>query len=141
MEDLFLTLREPVPTKQTFGVAVESVECAEVLRIIGPFPNVRNTLAGQWGFPGYGQDADADAATGSGLELVYDTMIDGNGGAIKAPDGSDRRKVSQSVSQSADPFVHRSHTQSLTHSFNQSINQSLNQSNRSTNERIHACMK
>ena len=40
---------------------------------------------------------EADETTGSGLEFTYDTMIDGNGGTIKAPDGSDRRKVNFDV--------------------------------------------
>jgi hypothetical protein len=32
-----------------FGcVAIGQVETAEILRVLGPFPNVRNTLAGKW---------------------------------------------------------------------------------------------
>merc|ERR1711871_1321940 len=79
------------------GKPLDTVECAEILRVIGPFPNVRNTLAGQWSFPAYGYWAEAAEMTGSGLEFTYDTMIDGNGGTIKAPDGSDRRKVNFDV--------------------------------------------
>lgn len=101
MEDLFLSLRAPAQGKKSsptpLGKPFDTVECAEILRVIGPFPNVRNTLAGQWSFPAYGYWAEADETTGSGLEFTYDTMIDGNGGTIKAPDGSDRRKVNFDV--------------------------------------------
>lgn len=55
--------------------------------MLGPFPNVRNTLAGTW-------TCSINAAGSSQLDVTYDTMIDGNGGVIKAKDGSTRRKVS-----------------------------------------------
>eukprot|EP00614_Pseudopedinella_elastica_P008278 CAMPEP_0172587586 /NCGR_PEP_ID=MMETSP1068-20121228/6612_1 /TAXON_ID=35684 /ORGANISM="Pseudopedinella elastica, Strain CCMP716" /LENGTH=287 /DNA_ID=CAMNT_0013382651 /DNA_START=192 /DNA_END=1055 /DNA_ORIENTATION=+ len=76
LEDMFLSLGKPA-----IGA---KLEVAEILRILGPFPNVRNTLAGTW-------KPSADGKFG--ISLVYDTMVDGNGGVIKAPDGSERRKV------------------------------------------------
>jgi hypothetical protein len=81
MEDLFITFRGPGPKNKS---APSLVETAEILRVIGPFPNVRNTLAGSFSFTG-----DRDEA----LTLKYDKMVDGNGGVIKASDGSDQRTV------------------------------------------------
>jgi hypothetical protein len=75
LQDIYVSFKGGV------GRSPPRVEVAEILRILGPFPNVRNTLAG------------AVQASGAELALNYDTMIDGNGGLIKAPDGSGSRVV------------------------------------------------
>lgn len=79
MEDLFISIRGN--GKKTKEVP-SSVEVCEVLRVIGPFPNVRNTLTGAC-VPG------RDAA----LTFSYTKMIDGNGGVIQAKDGGTQRVV------------------------------------------------
>ena len=78
LHTLPLTLLEDIFVSFSGG----AVETAEVLRVMGPFPNVRNTLAGKFNFPG-----------GGAMSLSYDKMVDGNGGVIKAPDGASTRRV------------------------------------------------
>lgn len=82
MEDIFVSFRSSGKSK----APIRKVETAEILRVLGPFPNVRNTLSGSWSLSSAPRPA-------GGLGLVYDTMTDGNGGTIKAPDGSETRSV------------------------------------------------
>jgi hypothetical protein len=79
MEDLFVSFRG---TKSK-----PLVETSEILRILGPFPNVRNTLSGTWT---RSLDSSLESNT---LDMTYNTMIDGNGGVITAKDGSTSRFV------------------------------------------------
>lgn len=76
LEDIFVSIRASSSKGGALGV-----ETAEIIRIMGPFPNVRNTLAG------------SARAKGSSLMVSYDKMIDGNGGVIKAPGGESTRQV------------------------------------------------
>ena len=57
------------------------IEVKEVIRILGPFPNVRNTLKGDVTLPKSGSTA---------MMLEYDSMIDGTGKQILA--GSENNK-------------------------------------------------
>mmetsp|Transcript_2712 Transcript_2712/g.5820 ORF Transcript_2712/g.5820 Transcript_2712/m.5820 type:complete len:394 (+) Transcript_2712:198-1379(+) len=63
LEEIFLTLGK------------KRIEVKEVIRILGPFPNVRNTLKG---------DATIPKNAGSRLHVEYDSMIDGTGKQIQA---------------------------------------------------------
>jgi hypothetical protein len=63
------------------------VEILEVIRILGPFPNVRNTLQGTTKLSGKGDD---DVST---LNIVMDTMIDGTGKQILAGTQDNIRRV------------------------------------------------
>jgi len=103
MEDIFMSFTATGKAK----AASLKVETAEILRVLGPFPNVRNTLAGTWstsggatgakkgsgGMGGMGGGSSGNGNIQGQLELVYDAMTDGNGGTIKAPDGSETRRV------------------------------------------------
>lgn len=59
------------------------VEVLEVIRILGPFPNVRNTLKGDAALV-VGKGADGTAK----LNIAYGSMIDGTGKVIPAPSGA-----------------------------------------------------
>ncbi|CAM9891006.1 unnamed protein product, partial [Phaeothamnion confervicola] len=54
MEDMFLTFGGGQPLSGKAAIASRAVELVEVLRVLGPFPNVRNTLTGT--FVGSGVD-------------------------------------------------------------------------------------
>ena len=73
----------------------------EVCRVVGPFPNIRNTLEGTWELrgktaTGFGAGAVAAGATvGSdrGLCLAYDRLTDGRGKTTTADTGFRTREV------------------------------------------------
>ena len=72
------------------------MELLEVIRIIGPFPNVRNTLEGacKIGKRGlvYGENSGVEK-TVSQLGITYDSMIDGTGKQITAGMDDNVRKL------------------------------------------------
>lgn len=68
LEEIFLTLGK------------KRIEVKEVIRILGPFPNVRNTLKGDVSLP----------KSASKMSISYDSMIDGTGKQILA--GSEDNK-------------------------------------------------
>ena len=74
LEEVFLTLGK------------KRIEVKEVIRIIGPFPNVRNTLKGDVTLPKSGGTSGA----ASKMKVEYDSMIDGTGKQILA--GSEQNK-------------------------------------------------
>ena len=74
LEEVFLTLGK------------KRIEVKEVIRILGPFPNVRNTLKGDVTLPKSGGTSGA----ASKMKVEYDSMIDGTGKQILA--GSEQNK-------------------------------------------------
>ncbi|CAB9506674.1 expressed unknown protein [Seminavis robusta] len=60
------------------------VEVLEVIRIIGPFPNARNTLEGSGKIGKRNVEYNGDGSTFSELSVTYDSMIDGTGNRITA---------------------------------------------------------
>lgn len=76
LEDVFLR----------FLMKGKRVEVLEVIRILGPFPNVRNTLLG-----------DINTKKSNSLSLVYDSMIDGTGKEILAGNESKKKQVDLEV--------------------------------------------
>lgn len=68
------------------------IETTEVLRVIGPFPNVKNVLSGTIAFKEAGGGAAAIAAeTGASLlTLTYSSMIEGTGRVL---DGKENERV------------------------------------------------
>ena len=74
LEEVFLTLGK------------KRIEVKEVIRILGPFPNVRNTLKGDVALPKSGGTSGA----ASKMKVEYDSMIDGTGKQILA--GSEQNK-------------------------------------------------
>ena len=73
LEEVFLTLGK------------KRIEVKEVIRILGPFPNVRNTLKGDVTLPKSG--------AASKMKVEYDSMIDGTGKQILAG-SEDNKKAS-----------------------------------------------
>lgn len=73
------------------------MELLEVIRIIGPFPNVRNTLEGacKIGKRGlvYGDSSGGAETTVTQLSINYDSMIDGTGKVITAGEDDNVRKL------------------------------------------------
>jgi hypothetical protein len=72
------------------------LEVLEVIRIIGPFPNVRNTLEGSMkiGKRNLAYSAEnEEEKTVSELAITYDTMVDGTGKQITAGMVDNVRKV------------------------------------------------
>jgi hypothetical protein len=59
------------------------VEIQEVIRVIGPFPNVKNSLTG---------DVTAKSG-GSSIKIIYDRMIDGTGKELAAGKSENERTV------------------------------------------------
>jgi len=76
LEEVFLTLGR------------NRVEITEIIRIIGPFPNIRNTLKGNISLVKTG---GSDAATG--FNIAYDSMVDGLGKEIMAGTDDNVRRV------------------------------------------------
>uniref|UniRef100_A0A7S2A8V2 Uncharacterized protein n=1 Tax=Trieres chinensis TaxID=1514140 RepID=A0A7S2A8V2_TRICV len=70
----------------TFGK--KRVEIIEVIRILGPFPNVRNTLKGDTSV-GRGNDVR--------LDITYDSMVDGTGKEVLAGTEDNIRRVALQV--------------------------------------------
>ena len=73
----------------------------EVCRVVGPFPNIRNTLEGTWelrgkaatGFGAGAVAAGATVASDRGLCLAYDRLTDGRGKTTTADTGFRTREV------------------------------------------------
>eukprot|EP00617_Octactis_speculum_P021279 CAMPEP_0185745138 /NCGR_PEP_ID=MMETSP1174-20130828/3412_1 /TAXON_ID=35687 /ORGANISM="Dictyocha speculum, Strain CCMP1381" /LENGTH=217 /DNA_ID=CAMNT_0028418949 /DNA_START=93 /DNA_END=746 /DNA_ORIENTATION=- len=68
--DIFVSLSRP-----------SSLETSEILRVLGPFPNVRNTLAGSF------------SCKGGVINFTYNTMVDGMGNELKGPGGELTREI------------------------------------------------
>mgnify|MGYP005850417245 CR=1 FL=1 len=75
------------------------LEVYEVIRIIGPFPNVRNTLEGaaKVGKRNVVYDPQDEEKTVSELKITYDSMIDGTGKQITAGMEDNVRKVDMHI--------------------------------------------
>merc|ERR1711990_42418 len=89
MEDLFVSFGPDVMMASKGAVGFET---AEILRVFGPFPNIRNTFAGEFKV-GQGQGGVSRRDWADGVTLSYDTMVNGLGQSIKAPDGKDTRRM------------------------------------------------
>ena len=76
MEDTFITFGG----SRSSGKAVETIE---VLRVLGPFPNVRNTLTGT--FQTQGPNA---------LSITYSSLVDGTGKQITSGSAATDRAIS-----------------------------------------------
>lgn len=79
MEDLFISFGPKYMQAESGAFGLET---AEILRVFGPFPNIRNTFAG-----------DFACGDGGSVVLSYDTMVNGLSQKIKAPDGKDTRRM------------------------------------------------
>uniref|UniRef100_A0A7S2SLA9 Uncharacterized protein n=1 Tax=Eucampia antarctica TaxID=49252 RepID=A0A7S2SLA9_9STRA len=69
-----------------FSMKGKRIEVLEVLRILGPFPNIRNTLVG-----------DVSSRNKDNLSFSYNSMIDGTGKEILAGTESKKKKVDLQV--------------------------------------------
>ena len=69
------------------------IEIQEVIRILGPFPNVKNTLVGQSAFA-RGKDSDDDVVD---WKLTWDSMVDGTGKEILAGKEENLQRVDLQV--------------------------------------------
>mmetsp|Transcript_10870 Transcript_10870/g.18092 ORF Transcript_10870/g.18092 Transcript_10870/m.18092 type:complete len:377 (-) Transcript_10870:40-1170(-) len=78
LEEVFLTLGK------------KRIEVKEVIRILGPFPNVRNTLKGDVALP-------KSSSTASKMKIEYDSMIDGTGKQILAGSETNKRALELDV--------------------------------------------
>jgi len=85
MEDLFISFG---PSYMQAESGAFGLETAEILRVFGPFPNIRNTFAGDFKC-GVGDGGSSN----SNVVLSYDTMVNGLSQKIKAPDGKDTRRM------------------------------------------------
>lgn len=74
LQEVFMTLSK------------SKIEVGEVIRILGPFPNVKNTLRGQCSCP-----------NSETLKIVYDSMVDGTGKEILAGKDENEKRVSFKV--------------------------------------------
>uniref|UniRef100_A0A7S2UVC0 Plastid lipid-associated protein/fibrillin conserved domain-containing protein n=1 Tax=Fibrocapsa japonica TaxID=94617 RepID=A0A7S2UVC0_9STRA len=63
-----------------------SIEASEILRILGPFPNVKNKLSGTY-----------KAQGARSLSIKYDLMIDGTGKEVKSGSATTDRSISINV--------------------------------------------
>lgn len=77
MQEMFIT------------VGRKRIETIEVIRILGPFPNIRNSLSGQVKVMTDTKSPQTTAATTNtnrkSIRIVYDRMVDGLGKEISAP--------------------------------------------------------
>ena len=72
-------------------------ELLEVIRILGPFPNVRNTLKGDLKLKKMGAGTDGGSREGVRLDVAYNSMIDGTGKEILAGKEDNVKNVSLNV--------------------------------------------
>jgi len=66
----------------------------EVIRILGPFPNVRNTLLGQVTQFRKGGD---DGSVNAGIQIRYDSIVDGIGKEVNAGTEEDKREFNLNI--------------------------------------------
>jgi hypothetical protein len=78
-------------------VGKSRLEVLEVIRILGPFPNVRNTLQGTAKIGKRNVELDAGGSSMSELAVTYDSMIDGTGKQIKAGMENNARKYELNI--------------------------------------------
>jgi len=88
MEDLFLSFSGS-------KAAGRAAACTEVLRVLGPFPNLRNKLSGDFGI----------SSSGTGISLKYTQMIDGTGKMLESGNGMDRKNNLQVIYSGLDGLV------------------------------------
>ena len=70
------------------------MEITEVIRILGPFPNVKNILQGTTKLVKPSSPASALVESGaSTMNIVMDTMVDGTGKEISAGTADNMRRV------------------------------------------------
>ncbi len=67
-----------------FLMSGKRIEVLEVIRILGPFPNVRNTLLG---------DIEMNKKSQQSMNFCYDSMVDGTGKEILAGEESNKKLV------------------------------------------------
>jgi len=84
LQEVFLTLGR------------KSVETIEVLRILGPFPNIRNTLTGRTKIVDANDGATATRSSNT-IRIVYDRMVDGLGKEISAGKSVNERTIDLDV--------------------------------------------
>jgi len=71
------------------------MEVSEVIRILGPFPNVKNVLKGK---------VDVNGKSG-GMSITYDSMIDGTGKEILAGKEENKKVVGLDVIFASEDFI------------------------------------
>jgi len=85
LQDIFLTVGN-------IGLKSKSWRMMEVIRILGPFPNVRNTLLGQVSDIQKGA-FDQDGGGRASIKIRYDSIVDGIGKELNAGAKEDTRFV------------------------------------------------
>eukprot|EP00815_Leptocylindrus_aporus_P010114 CAMPEP_0116065058 /NCGR_PEP_ID=MMETSP0322-20121206/9498_1 /TAXON_ID=163516 /ORGANISM="Leptocylindrus danicus var. apora, Strain B651" /LENGTH=362 /DNA_ID=CAMNT_0003551223 /DNA_START=111 /DNA_END=1199 /DNA_ORIENTATION=+ len=75
-------------------VGKNRIEVNEVIRILGPFPNVRNILKG-----------DTSVASSNKFNIEYTSMVDGTGKEILAGKEENKRNVQLNVMFASDPAI------------------------------------
>jgi len=103
LQDVFLSFgggNEFVPSAfgggNTMNSSKNSVTVMEVIRILGPFPNVRNTLLGRITNISKIATNNADNEYNS-VKIVYDSMMDGLGKEIKAGNDDNAKIVDLNI--------------------------------------------
>merc|ERR1711957_148476 len=88
LQDVFLTVGN-------FGLKSKCWRMMEVIRILGPFPNVRNTLMGQvTSFRDNGVDGGSD---GTSIGIRYDSIVDGVGKELDAGTEDNKREFNLNI--------------------------------------------
>lgn len=91
LQDIFLTVGN-------IGLKGGSWRMMEVIRILGPFPNVRNTLLGQVADVRKGPSMGDQSHGGrTGIQVRYDSIVDGVGKELNAGKQEDTRFVDLDV--------------------------------------------
>lgn len=73
-------------------------ELLEVISILGPFPNVRNTLQGSWKVVNTnGSSTSSSSLSMANLQITMDSMVDGTGKELLAGTEENIRKVSMDL--------------------------------------------
>ena len=81
-----------------------TVKIQEVVRVVGPFPTVRNELSGTWEYKDKSAGFTGDSITEPVLECTYTEMVDGRNKKTTLETGFKQKSVQLDV-QYADPDV------------------------------------
>lgn len=86
IEDLFASLD-----------AKGTVKIQEIVRVVGPFPNVRNELSGAWEYKEKAAGFTGDSVSAPRLECVYTEMVDGRNKKTTVDQGFKQKSVQLDV--------------------------------------------
>ena len=74
-----------------------TVTIQEVVRVVGPFPNVMNELSGTWEYKDKSAGFTGDSVSEPRLECVYTEMVDGRNKRTTAEQGFKQKSVQLDV--------------------------------------------